>query len=72
MIDGASIYTKNTIIDENAPHSLKIEYSGGWGYSQKVNNCIEEVSAKFPRKFSYFKFRDPKVTGRFEVSVYKH
>ena len=58
-------------INAAAPHSMKFEYCGGWGYISQVNAAIEQIEAKMPGQFSYYIYMDDGYTGRLEVTVYK-
>ena len=58
-------------IKEGAPHSIKFEYCGGWGYKSQVTSAIAEIEKVLPGHFSYYLYKDAGATGRLEATVYK-
>ena len=56
---------------KDAPHIIKIEYCGGWGYGWRVNEAIALVESNFPNLFRFKLYQDNGNTGRLEVTVYK-
>ena len=55
----------------NAPHFIKIEYCGGWGYRKYAIGAIEEIEKVLPGQFHYEIIADPQRSGRLEVTVYR-
>ena len=54
-----------------APHTMKIEYCGGWNYKRHVINVIEEIEKRGPDRFKYLLYKDVGYTGRLEMIVFK-
>ena len=40
-------------VNDKAPHSIMIQYCGGWGYRSKVNNSISQIDKTHPDTFSF-------------------
>ncbi len=64
----AEIITKG----ENAPHIMKIEYCGGWGYRKYAVGAIAEIEKVLPGQFIYHLYMDQARSGRLEVTIYKN
>ena len=57
----------------SGPVSVKFEYCGGWGYRKYAVEAMANMNAEFGEdKFTYTLQRDPKTSGRLEVTVYKN
>ncbi len=56
--------------NKDAAHVMKFEYCGGWGYRKYAIAAIGEIEKKYEGQFQYNLFRDPKTSGRLEVTVY--
>lgn len=58
----------------SAPHVLKFEYCGGWGYRRYVVAAIDQIEKvpEYKGQFKYALYMDPGVTGRLEVTLYKN
>ena len=54
----------------SGPVSVKFEYCGGWGYRKYAVEAMQNMNAEFGEdKFTYTLERDPKTSGRLEVTV---
>ncbi len=52
------------------PVSVHIEYCGGWGYRKYAVEAMQNMNAEFGEEhFSYEFARNPKISGRLEVTV---
>ena len=60
--------------DKNAPHVIKFEYCGGWGYRRQVMNAIAKIEDEYPKNkgvsFQYNLYKDKMTIGRFEVTLF--
>ena len=56
--------------NSDAPHIIKFEYCGGWGYRSHCVKAINLIEATYPGQFQYNLYRDKGTTGRLEVTVY--
>ena len=57
--------------NQEAPHTIKIEYCGGWGFRRKVDAAIGAIEHHHKDQFRYILYKDEGTTGRFEWTVYK-
>lgn len=64
--------SKLNVCNENAQHTLKVQYCGGWGYAKHVQRLHRELEKKTPGKYSIDAMKDKRTTGRFEVTLYKN
>ena len=56
---------------EGAPHTIKMEYCGGWGYKKKALAFQKDVETQAPNKFAFKLLEDKGQTGRFEVTIFR-
>ena len=67
---GASNKPDEIIGNQEANHVIKFEYCGGWGYKTHVDDAIEKIEEQYPQKFLFKLYRDSKLTGRLEATLY--
>ena len=70
MNSSSELQPNEILGNEQAEHTMKFEYCGGWGYRRHVVAAIEKIEEKFPGLFKYTIYRDKKTTSRLECTVY--
>ena len=67
---GSSGSKSEKVGSKDAPHLIKIEFCGGWGYYRPASQVVERIEAKYPGKFCFELTKDKGVTSRLEVTAF--
>eukprot|EP00347_Sterkiella_histriomuscorum_P005169 403357631 len=66
-----TVYPDPEILGNTAsPHILKFQYCDQCQYKKFVTGAIDKIEKEFPSAFQYNLYRDKKITGRLEVTLY--